>query len=444
MRARVLAVLSACLLACGVLGVQPASAADQPSFTVNGQDLRLSTALGSAQQVQPGLYKATLPQGGSTLYAAVTRRPGETLMVSVAGAARETGRPYFASGDHKLAVNLVIPSKYGGDPTTCGANSSSGATLSEGDPFGTLTATNLIDGAKTKRALFLSEDCAAATTLYVEVTREAPAAAGTMPVELLVQREPRLTGTPDQPAGGAELNDLTTLSKDDAVVVRPGRGYSDASTLPATGTTQLDARLGETSCYKVRVGWGQRLGAVVQLPRPGARISPQVDTSIEVQIRNPQRALVDGDSASQQAEGTTSPADASVSTTGVHWSNRNADYTAGGDIGADSVQDTSTAGWYYVCVRADPYSKDETKKDVQPYPVQLTVQVTGTATAGPRYVDAANRAITSPPPGQLSVGSSQGSDGSSVPWARVGIGAVTVLLAAGAVVWALRARRRTA
>ncbi|KNX37806.1 hypothetical protein [Luteipulveratus halotolerans] len=461
MRARLLAVLTTCLLGCAVVvgapmaeaepvasptADAPADSADDAGFTVRGQQLDLRTSLGSAPQVEPGLYRATLPAGKSTTYAKIQRRPGETLNVAVSGAALEPGKPYFATADHRLAADFVIPSEYG-TPTTCGRSSSSAGTyLSSGDAFGVLTATNTAEGAKTPRTIAPNDECYQATTLYIEISREAPPAAGAMPVEIQVTREPKITGTPDQPVTKADLAKLQTLPKDDDVVVAPGRGYSDAPELKPDGTTRLDVRLGETYFYKVRVGWGQRLGASLDVPGRAAPKAPQVDTEVSLGLRNPMRQGVGSTTSSQSAQQpgddtAITPDVAEVSTAPVRWANRSVDSTLYGDISSDSAQATTAAGWYYVVVRADPSDSAETKTGVAPYRTQLTVQVTGTAGSGPTFVDASNQAMPAPKPGELSIGGQDGGSGSSLPWARIGGGIAAALLAALAVAWALRARR---
>lgn len=439
----------AILMLCGVTvaHVPAANAAVDPApLTINGEEVRLSTGLGSAKNVRPGLYKATLATDETPRYMAVSRTPGETVTVSVTGAVREPGTGYFATAEHSLKIDLVVPPRTsGGSNISCGSHAgSSDSRLTDGDPLGNITAAEIAEGAPTKRVSTVDETCAKATVLYVEITRAAPPTAGAMPVEILINREPRTSGTPDQPSSEGDLTSVPVLAKDDAVKVTPGHGYSDAATLPPDGTTQLELAMGEMYYYKVRVGWGQRLSINVEVPRAASRIAPKVDTNITATIRNPQRLVVRSDSASKMKDIDPAPDHLEMSTAPVRWSNRNLDPTTTGSISTQSAQVTTVPGWYYIGIAADPYDKTDTTTNVPPFPAQLTVQVTGTETAGPAYVNAANQAIQEPAKGAMSIGGDKDSgSSSSFPWVKLGVSALAVLLAAAAVAWALRSRRTT-
>lgn len=428
---------AATMVGAAVSAAPSASAAELTPFTIGGAQTRLSTATGSAPELTPGLYHDSLPLDTAHHYAKVTRQAGESLTVTVSGAPTEKGSPYVSTAEHALTVALVLP-----DGTSCAQDQQS---ISAKSSLKLLSATAALDAAKSKRDSYQSKDCMAATSFLVDITRTAPTDGGALPVELLMTREPKTSGSTGSPAPVADLSAIQALPKEATASIDPGHGFSDAPTVTTGNTTNVALTLGDTIYYKVRVGWGQRLAASVELPRNGSNFAMQVDTASAISIYSPQRVLLDPNSSSKVSESTTMFAkDGATKTIGsytapIAWANRDLDYSASGDVGSDAAQWATAAGWYYVAVRTAPYDSATSRTDLAAIPARLTVIVTGTAGQGPTYVDAGGQAISQPAPGEVSAG---GQESSSFPWVAVGGSAVVVLLAAGAVLWALRQRRR--
>ena len=423
--------------AVAVLGTTAAtSTAPSDGFTVSGRQVQLTTASGSAPMLQPGLYKSTLPADDTVRYGSVTRSPGETLAVSVAGRpASPDGR---LNGDQHLTVSLVTA---GGDK--CAENDSY---LDEDDPTAPIVSTALLDGSETKRSFYISDDCKSATRLRVEVSRKGSGGSSSpLPVEVLVTAEPRVTGKPKPAAAEADLTTLTAPSLHTTTTVDGGHGFSDAPTV-SEGSVLTDLRLGSATFFRVRVGWGQRLAVSLEAPRNGSSFAPPYDASTDITVWSPER-LSAGSSygGDLSASSTIDKQDGEPQTSGsftapVRFANRDAESPSFGQLDTDEYQSASVAGWYYIEVLTQAGSDDEPATSATPIPARLNVEVTGTAQSGPDYVAANGAAISAPPPGRLSVGG----DSSSVPWGRIGGGSAAVVLAGGACLWALRARRRSA
>lgn len=424
------------LLPLALLGTSAAAspAADR-GLTVSGQQVRPTTARGSAPMLDPGLYRAQLPSDDATRFAQIARPAEQTVTVSVVGepTAGDDGR---LTDDQELEVKLVTP-----HDDECAQDD---ASAMEDDAPEPLVATAVLDYDKNSRTAYIPDGCKDARRLQVEVSRDAPDDAPAMPVEILVTAEPAIKGSPGEPAGKADMSDLTAPSLETSKTVDGGRGFSTAPTL-TEGSVLTDLRLGSTAFYRVRVGWGQRLAVSLEAPRNGSSFAPPYDAHTSITIWSPQRLPVgstyggDLSDTSIISKDDGSPQRSGSFTTAVRYANRDAGSTSS-PISPDAVRATSVAGWYVVEVTTGPDSDDGPTSSDRTIPARLNVKVTGTPGQGPHYVTAAGAAVTAPPPGAMSIGG----DDSAIPWARVTIGAAAVVLAALACLWALRARRRSA
>ncbi|AKU16165.1 hypothetical protein [Luteipulveratus mongoliensis] len=450
MPSRLLTAGAILLIATGAaLGAHPAYAADPVApFTVQGTPVELNSASGSAPELKPGLSRTTLPTDTTSRFGIVKRSAGESLVVTVSGFATEKGQPYFSTDDHELSVKLKLADE---NDTSCGSTiSSSNSRVSKDDNLWLLSTTAFVDAADTDRDTSYDDKCATATSFLVEVTREAPATAQPLPAEILVSREPKATGT-GTPATAAQMSELVTQPKAVGPAVAPGHGFSDAPTLKPGGYP-VTLCLGETVYYRVRLEWGQRLGASVQLPQNGSQVAVPVQTTANMTLWTPQRVPIDPSSSSDQSTLSANEGDSkllSSFTAPVAWGNRTLSYKNGtdatGKVGLNAAQWTDLPGWYYVSVTTVPFDAEAAAgaAKAKPLPATVTIDVQGQPTKGPSYVNAGNQPVAEPAAGRLSVGSEKSGDGSSTPWARIGGGVLVVLLAAAAVAWALRARRRT-
>lgn len=407
---------------------------DTTSFTAAGPKVELQTARGSAPDLRPGVYRSSAPADKTTRYAKVTRSKGETLTVNVSGTptAAEDGR---MTDDDKISLELVDS-----DGDRCTGDDSY---RSEGDPVGPLIITLVLDAKENERSSYLPDSCRDATSFHLEVTRETDdESAPAMPLELQVTREPKVSGPlpaadPVEPVKAPSLSATTTTTG--------GHGFSDATTVRA-GSERTDLRLGSTTFFKVRVGWSQRLGVSLEVPRNGSSFAPPYDADVSVHLWSPQRLDVGSTYADGLSNSTVvSKDDGSPSTIGsytaaVRYANRTAEDPDLGDLPSEAYEGTTVAGWYYIEVRTVASGDDDPTTSDRAIPARLNVKVTGTATEGPHYVAADGARMTAPPPGQLSVGGEQ----DSLPWGRIAGGAAAVLLAVIACLWALRSRRRSA
>lgn len=427
MSRRLPATLVALLCAAASLLAVPLSDAQQATPAI----LPLSTASGSAQTLDPGFYSGKLQSGG-TRYAKVTRSATDAIIVSLV-----TG-PTVNDNEPTTDVDLELP-----DGTSC--DSSTTSTSGVDNASGMQSATVAVEATPSKRgSSYLPDGCKAATTLLLAVKVDGP---GGQNADLAVSREPRITGTPGPAASGPEQTPPLAPSLDTTGKPAVGeRSYASATTL-TPGSYALSVQPRQLETFRIRVGWGQRVGASLEAPRNGTNFAPAVDTKIGLTLWTPQLVPINPygigsiyDDTTLSAKDGTPEKIASGSAT-VTWNNRNeSKITAGSNLSPNSLAWASVAGWYYVTIWSNssttgtstPSPSDETST-----PTRLNIGVLGTATAGPTYVDAAGAQINQPQPGALS----KGGDSAALPWVRIGLSVAALLLGGLAVGWALRRRQ---
>ncbi|MFE2426293.1 VWA domain-containing protein [Streptomyces sp. NPDC059373] len=197
-------------------------------------------------------------------------------------------------------------------------------------------------------------------TLELRYANEAPLASGATPApaETVYGLSPAaVTGEPKDVAGGTGFNDATTVTK----------GVWRDKLLP-----------GQTRFYKVRVGWGQRLGYTAEFANePVLKGTSSADWSfVRTGAYAPQRLPVrDASGSSEQRTYFGKPLSVGLGTVAVTWTNR---WVSGGAAPA-----VHSAGDYYIAVSLGPGAARLAENAA--VGVVLRVSVTGTELAGPQY-----------------------------------------------------------
>ncbi|MBB2892512.1 hypothetical protein [Flexivirga oryzae] len=383
--------------------------------------VQLTTARGDAPKLAPGVYQTTAPTGETEHYASITRPKGGSVAVAIFG-----------------AVHASLTTADG--ETTC----SSGTTTLSHDVTGYTFVS--ADATETKRQSYLSDDCKSATHLILELTADddssgATATAQPKPLQFVVTTEPKVknAGAPAPKSAQDEIK-APSRSTPDSNITLSDKLYAP-TTLTAGKSYPVTLKPGTIGVARVRVGWGQRLAASIDAPRNGTNVAPPASLDLVIDAFSPQWAPVGGGSRTSylyKQDGTEKTA--GTYTAPVSAANRSVDYGDAGDVGANHAQWTTVAGWYYVVVRA---AADDDKDAPPPsfrLPARLNIEVTGTPSSGPTYVDTAGTAVAAPPATQLSQGGSTGSGSSSTTLLRIGGTAVVLVLAAAAVAILLRRR----
>ncbi|GAB3578320.1 hypothetical protein GCM10027579_01750 [Calidifontibacter terrae] len=409
----------------------PADAAVLPyGYEVAGTPVTAATS-GAGPILGPGLYRLDLPNDGSPRTITVERSAFPNLVADVLSAETE-GSSLTATGDHSLEIALVGP-----DDTECDTDTD---TLSADDAIDHLTTQVGYDAGKDGRFNSWS-GCQEASSLTLKITHTATRAAGTTPAELLLSSEPQATSGAGVAATTAELGVLKPAKGATQDAVTGGRGFTQATTLTG-GTYPTELTAGGWTYFRVRVGWGQRVAAELRVPADGSNFAPPAGVSVKIGLFSPQRVdITPGYSADTTTTSTMYSNESSQDTLNVfsapvRVANRAPATSISGPIDRDALRFTTAAGWYYLGIQTEP--SDTTPgtalKSLPKIPADLAIHVSGTEQQGPTYENS-----TEPLIGKMSVGN--GVDQSSIPWVRLSLSVIAILLAAVAVLWALRQRR---
>lgn len=398
-------------------------------------ELPLTTASGSAPVFDPGFYAGRVASG-AVRYAKVTRKAAETLTVSLVTSPSVIETPATLSIDLQLA-----------DGTSCAKDTTSSSRVDSSS--GIRAASVLIEATPTKRGSSYSpEGCSKATDLLLalEVT-DGPST----DVHLAVTAEPRVTGNAGNPAEGTAQTPPLAPSLQTPAEPVLGRASYDSATTLTSGSYSLTLQPQQLQTFRVRVGWGQRVGVSLEAPRNGTNFAPSADTDVGVTLFSPQLVPLNPYSVQKKYTNTTLSANngepdmVATGSATVAWANRNASQTAtDSKLSTDALNWASVAGWYYVTVWSTASASTTTSNSApanaaRDIPSRLNLVVKGAAGAGPTYVDTSGATISQPEPGALS----QGGDSAGLPWVRIGLSGVALLLAGLAVAWSIVRRRGT-
>lgn len=284
-----------------------------------------------------------------------------------------------------------------------------------------------------------SSTCQGPGTYNVLVERESKATSGPedWELELRYATEPELADDAAMPTEAPE--DWPSASPAPPTPAsdnrrQGGSSYYEATSLE-TGEWKDEITPGQTLFYRVPVDWGQQIFATAGLGNSPAS-DEYVSGALAMALDNPALGHVDNVSPMAYSG---KPASVSLDPVPpVAYSNR---FDAGSSVSAMRF-----AGWYYLSVTLSPTVAEA--YGAKPFPLTLSVKVTGKAEGSPYAGDAGIFAVTDKDKDLARSGQSgpQAAESESntmklVGAAGIGAGAVLVL-ALG--VWTLLARRRAA
>ncbi|MFI0258773.1 hypothetical protein ACH4OW_07010 [Streptomyces sp. NPDC017056] len=318
---------------------------DLPAYrtAAGAQAVRGTPAPANAPRIGPGTYTDTLASGDEKFYA--VRLDGKSSAYFSAVAAP---RPGTEVADHTDSLKVVLQDADGSTCAPGGSTSFRGRSMAY--PIADY-ATRRIDGPRT--------NCQQAGTYYLVVKRVGRAKTGATarwPVELRVQREPGLTGTPPAQPGPGTWSTATPvpLSGGTTKEARGGTGFNDAGAV-GKGVWRDRIKPGETRFYRVPLDWGQQLSVSAELPQAalsgsgtksagrGVAGSRLVASALGLGVYNPARGPV-SDTRFVPYDG--KPAAAKFLTAPVDYGNR---YNATAPVNAMRF-----AGSYYLAVSLHP------------------------------------------------------------------------------------------
>ncbi len=346
--------------------------------------------------------------------------PGSTLHVS---ASVRTASP---SGE-TVEVTLTAP-----DGSQCSFDSAF-TQLSAGKLISAGAAADNLDafGAPVN-----DDPCVTGDAVGLKVTEKASALTGPRPLELRVIEEPPVEAAESlpEPATGAEWT--APSEGGSARKLTGGSSFLDAP-LVEPGAYKDEIVPGEVLTYQVEVDWGQQLAALVDFPRPSAKLGAaigQLELNAGVDVYGPSRRLARQSPAGAPAFEGFLPQNGfkiGATTSPVRYLNRGGD---GSESGA------ALAGRYTVTV----FLEEDPDRESYVVPFTLDLGVTGDAAGEPTYtetpVDIESPAPSSDaeePAGSANDDGSDSDGGASTGFMLGGLG-VLALLAAGYV--ALRSR----
>lgn len=430
--------------ALGLSSLTPAHAAIEPQeYGFSGKQVTLATATTGGPELKAGVYRTELPNDGSPRSFTINRNQMRTFLASVLTDERE-GKSLKVTGEHKTEVKIVDPKG-----ESCSSTSQS---LSKDDPASILALTIGVDDDEevSRGSGYFSSSCREATKLSISISHTAVPSSGRTKAEILLTDEPKATGTLGSAATAAQTGELRAPDGSLRDEVEAGTGFGDAATL-TTGTYPVKLTVGARQFYRVRLDWGQRLAATVTVPGRDSNFGSPIAVDVSAALWSPQRVRLEArpkdydysDSVSMSANMS------KVNTIGTYtapvlWANRKAESGAAEQVPLDSLEYTTTPGWYYLTIWTRPSrysSSDEPMPDkVSAIPADLNIAVVGAAQNGPTFINASGAQVAQPAKGEMSIGQGVSQD-DPFPWLKVTLSALAVLAAAAAVIWALRSRR---
>jgi len=405
-----------------------------------------------APAIGPGSYVDTIGHRksatGERHYRVHRSQPGSTItttatILAPAYVQRQTGGRYAPDG-------IFVEMKTSDGRVGCGLNSTLEFNFAGSIAAATASSAGGINDMQ----------CAAAEAFDVKVTRLGDNEFST-PLEITVFEEPGATGTTALPAPVSGRPSWVEPPQGEPRDLVAG-GASFASAVPLNpGSYRVAIVPNEVQLFRVEVGWGQQLTALIDVPAPTGKLAEEIrsSTTIFTTLYSPTRApassrLNQADGAPNGLDHAAGGARVSATTGVVHYRNRELEH-------ADRGEHNFLAGSYYIAVTLSDANRggDEPSYEL---PFLLHVGVSGQVSGAPTYLTgpSATPGAGSPsrPPatasGQLAsaepsavAADPQRTPGGMAPLSAVLIGAgalgVAALLA-GAVLYLVQRRRRAA
>ncbi|MGW5383086.1 vWA domain-containing protein [Nocardia sp. NPDC003963] len=308
-------------------------------------------------QKKPRYYAVDVPEGATAYFSGTVSFPR-------------------GGGDASMANNVLNLRVYGRDGQDCYVFENEQATRSTDGVA--LTVASMWEGAaEAPNGNAAHDKCAGGGRYYfiLEWAGVADGAPTRLPVELAVGIEPAVA----DPGPAAEPTPVTFAEPGGPTTPAVGGGsFNVAAPLPGTGRYTDTLQRGEFVFYRVKLDWGQGLAYRVRFGEtPGRGIDNL--SNITTTLYAPSRKEIDNDFAaytgSEQVLPTNEPA---LATPPIRYLNRKE---------ADStIAEQAVAGYYYIAVKLGPNSGTGIAPAV---PVELEIDVVGTAESGPRYQDGA-------------------------------------------------------
>ncbi|MBF6171887.1 VWA domain-containing protein [Nocardia blacklockiae] len=332
------------------------------NYTPAGVRIEGTPAYRDAPVAAPGQYLDTLGRKTPRYYA-VDVPDGATAYFS--------GTVSFPrGGDSTFANNSLAVRVYGAEGQDCHAYESEQATRSSDGV--TLTVAKAWKGATEPKTGGGQDNCKGGGRYYfsLEWARVADNAPETLSLEMNVGVEPKVSDS-GAPAATAEAAFHDPGGA--ATPVSGGGSFNVAAPLAGSGKYSDTLQRGEFVFYRVKLEWGQGLAYRVRYaatPEHGVEYISNVNTTLYA----PYRKEITSDTTSYTGQETVLPSNKpALATAPVRYANRTADDS--------KIRDAALSGWYYIAVALGPPIHDEGKAG--PVPVQLEVDVTGTAESGP-------------------------------------------------------------
>ncbi|HEX5567147.1 MAG TPA: hypothetical protein VFY14_09540 [Streptomyces sp.] len=413
-----LAVTAALCAIAALPGTAAADPGDLPAYAVaeDAEPVEGHESSTGGPALEPGTYTDTIGPGEKKYYSVPLDDRSNAWISAVA---RPGPGVRVAYGDG-IKVALQAP-----DGTTCGESDIN---------FGSEDAARPI-ADHAWRIIKPDGNCQQSRVYHFSVERRSAATShpSPWPVEIRFMQEPGLksitsTTPPEEPGktpspSGPPMGETRP--------VKGGTGFNDAAGM-GEGNWSDRLRPGETRFYRVPLDWGQRLHVNLEFGTAKAKEGGYVSGAFRVDLYNPARGHVVGESAGYRPD---KPAELPLASVPVDFTNR---YDSSARLG-----NTGFAGWYYIAVYAHRHLTDSVSGSV---PVVLRTSVEGSAKPAPDYdgdAVAAGFGVTekdreAAARGQSAAEAETSGTMRTVAW--VGIGAGTVLLL-GLGLWTLIARR---
>jgi len=393
-------------------------------FRLTGTPVVGGTTTAAPLEIKPDRYTDTTQGPDTNRYYRIEKASGSDIVLSAA-----SRPPYDNASTNRLEIELLTS-----DGQQCETDYAFRANV--------LQDASILSAGLTFSPRLSGEhdDCDAATSLLARVSLDAPA--GT-PFELLVSSRPAIK---DVTALPAELtSDERRIAAEEefpapsaSTPVVGGASFTDAPSL-RTGTYTDSLRAGEQLIYKIPVGWGQRA-------RIRATLESDVQSAAELSIPGilAELTMIAPDLHSLGRSGDNGgnlwAGERPVTLTGEGGQVRARNIES---IDAD-IRSLSTAGDQYVVLSMGGTLGGDGANFAAP--ITLTVLVAGEVMGKPTYAGKvegpeAKDAKQKEPAAKKAARTDDG-EGSGVPWAPIGIGALVVVLVGGAFALGRRGRTR--